>query len=207
MRYVLQYFFCLLLIISAPALAQDKDLDAVLNETTGITKTEEDSSESTYAPDHCDFEVTFPEQPFIGKRCPQGASRGSPKCYDITNYTMVYNLRSTVDISVTCVPSPLKNFDRYNDRVIQTVLNGMSKSAEINEPSINITEKENHRIGTLIGTGTQDKQRGKQNRIYNAQIWVGKNSIMTIEAKLIGRTHHEADAVFADILKSVRVKK
>ncbi len=194
----------LILILSAPALAQDKDLDTVLNETAKTEKIEkQDSTKSIYAPTHCDFETTFPEEPFVGTRCPQGVTRSSGKCYDVTNYTMVYNLKSTVDVSVTCVPSPEENFKRYNDRVIQTVLNGMSKTAEITDPSINITEKEDHRIGTLIGTGKQ----GKQNRIYNAQIWIGKNSIMTIEAKLIGRTHHEADAVFAEILKSVRVKK
>ncbi len=79
----------------------------------------------------------------------------------------------------------------------------MTRKEEIEQPSINVSDEGDYRIGTLLGTGTY----GKQGRIYNAQIWVGQNSVMTIEAKLAGPTHHEADAVFTEILKSVKKKK
>lgn len=195
----MKFFLTLLLLIyTSNAFAEDKELDDVVQENVEEKKVEESIS-STYSPDFCDFEITFPEEPYNAKRCPQG----SAKCYSITNYTMVYNLNTTVDVSATCVPSPPSNYGRYNDRVIQTVLNSMTEKAEISNASINVVDKGDYRIGTLIGTGTY----GKQSRIYNAQIWVGQNSVMTIEAKLVGSTHHEADAVFAEILKSLKKKQ
>jgi len=197
----MKIFLTLMLMVAfaSPALAEDKNLEDVLKENTDKEIVEEENPEVIYSPDHCDFEVTFPEQPFEAKRCPEG----SAKCYNITNYTMVYNLKTTVDVSATCVPSPPHNFKRYNERVIQTVLNGMTTKEQIEDASINITDEGAYRVGTLLGTGTY----GKQGRIYNAQIWVGQNSVMTIEAKLVGRTHHEADAVYSEILKSIKRKE
>jgi len=101
---------------------------------------------------------------------------------------MVYNLKTTVDVSATCVPSPPHNFKRYNERVIQTVLNGMTTKEQIEDASINITDEGAYRVGTLLGTGTY-------------------GTVMTIEAKLVGRTHHEADAVYSEILKSIKRKE
>jgi hypothetical protein len=199
MRFLLTF---ILITFSFPAIAEEKKLDDVLNENIESTEKEE-TTDVTFSPDHCDFEITFPEDPFQAKRCPQRPDGGSAKCYEITNYTMVYNMKTTVDVSVTCVPSPPRNFDRYNERVIQTVLNGMTRKEEIEDPSINVTDEGGYRLGTLIGTGTY----GKQGRIYNAQIWVGQNSVMTIEAKLVGPAHHEADTVYTDILKSIKKKE
>ncbi len=88
--------------------AEEKKLDDVLKETTQEEKVEPKNSESVYSPDHCDFEVTFPEKPFEAKRCPEESS----KCYSITNYTMVYDLKTTVDVSATCVPAPERSYER-----------------------------------------------------------------------------------------------
>lgn len=116
---------------------------------------------------------------------------------------MVYDLATTIDISVTCVPSSPANYNRYNKRLIKTALNGMVGRAGITEFSINTQELENMRQGSLIGSGSY----GTQEKIYNAQLWVGQNSVFTVESKLIGRSHREADTVFAEILKSIKVKE
>ncbi len=152
-----------------------------------------------YAPEYCDFEITFPDDPYTSKRCPQNIS----KCYNITSYTMVYDLTTTVDVSVTCIPSTPENYKRYSERVIKTALNGMVERVGITDYSINTQEREDVHHGALIGTG----KYGRQNKIYNAQLWIGQNSIFTVEAKLIGRSHHEADLVFSEILKSIQKKQ
>ncbi len=152
-----------------------------------------------YAPDHCDFEITFPDAPYTSKRCPEGTG----KCYNLTGYTMVYNLSTTVEISVTCIPSSPVNYNRYNDRVIKTALNGMVERAAVTDFNINTKEYEDMRQGSLIGTG----KYGRQKRIYNAQLWIGQNSVFTVEAKLTGRKHGEADTVFGDILNSIQKKQ
>lgn len=201
----------LTLCLSLPAYAEDKK-EAAETETAEEVKTTEEAKETEepeeeeeedpttrYAPDICDFEITFPDEPYTSKRCPQGVG----KCYELTGYTMVYDLSTTVDVSVTCVPSTPANYQRYNERVIKAALNGMVGRAGITDFSINTQETENTRQGSLIGTGNY----GKQKRIYNAQLWIGQNSVFTMEAKLIGRKHHEADTVFSEILKSIKKKQ
>ena len=191
-----------ILCFSPAALAETKEeaeeLQAILDDAAEKIK-EQQSPITRYAPEHCDFEITFPEEPYTSKRCPEGVG----KCYGLTGYTMVYDLSTTVDVTVTCVPSTPANYNRYNERVIKAALGGMVKRAGINEFKIHTVERENTRQGSLIGSGTY----GKQNKIYNAQLWIGQNSVFTMEAKLVGRKHIEADATFSEILKSIQVKE
>ena len=160
--------------------------------------------EGLYAPDFCDFSVTFPEKPFSSRKCPQGQSRNSGQCFDKVTYTMVYDLATTVDITVSCIPSTPDKYDRYSERVIKTALRGMINRTNISDPTINVRtlEEQQVRQGSVIGAGVG----GRQSKIYNAQLWVGQNSVFTIEAQLIGPSHHEADAVFGDILGSIQKK-
>jgi len=172
------------------------DLEKIIDLETE-SDVEEDPS-VTFSPDGCDFEITFPDKPYTSKRCPEGVG----KCYDLTGYTMVYNLSTTVEVSVTCVPSTPQNYSRYNERVIRAALNGMVERAEIGTHEIKFREYEDSRQGALIGSGTY----GKQSRIYNAQLWIGQNSVFTVEAKLTGRAQGEADDAFGDILRSIQKK-
>lgn len=178
--------------------AEEKTIEDVVEEAAEETEEVEDTS-VRYAPKTCDFEITFPEEPYLSKRCPPNVN----KCYQITGYTMVYDMSTTVDFSVTCVPSKPANYDRYDDRAIRVVLDSMVKRAEVEEYNINTQEMNGYRQGSLIGTG----KYGRQSRIYNAQLWVGQNSVMTIEAKLTGPSHPQADEVFSDILASIQKKK
>ena len=192
--------FAMMLLLITPAFAKDKKTTPPVEEIKEEIKEEEpEDTAIRYAPDFCDFEITFPEAPYTSKRCPQNTG----KCYDLTGYTMVYDLKTTVEVSVTCAPSSPADYSRYNDRVIKAALNGMVSRANITEFEINTNEQDDVRQGSLIGTSTY----GKQGRIYNAQLWIGQNSVMTIEAKLTGPKDNEADASFGDILASIQVKK
>lgn len=201
----MKYFLITLLALSfafpayaeeKPAEDEEKAIEEVLEE---FKEAEAEDTSSLFAPDHCDFEMTFPEEPFSRKRCPQT----SDKCYNMTSYTMVYDMATTVDINVTCIPSNESNYDRYNERVIRSALNGMVERAEIEEFEINTEEENGVRKGSLLGTGIY----GRQNKIYNAQLWVGPHSILTVEGKLIGNAHNEADDVFGNILASISKKQ
>ncbi len=152
-----------------------------------------------YAPEGCDFEITFPSEPYKTKRCPVGDT----KCYDLHSYTMVYDHMTTVDISVACSPSTPEQYDRYNEAVIGAALKGMLSRVELSDYRIDVDDRGDIRQGMLIGEGT----RGRQGTLYNAQLWVGKNSIMTVEANLVGDTHPEADVAFGDILNSIGTKE
>lgn len=180
----------LICLVSLPAIAQD--------DATPDTKKADDKS-FVYSPEGCDFEITFPETPFKTRRCPDGATQ----CYDLTSYTMVYDLRTTVDISVSCNPSTPANYQRYSEDVMRAALEGMVTRKDISDYKIGYNEADNVRQATLSGSG----QQGRQGKIYTAQIWAGQNSIFTVQAELVGPSHPEADAMFGAVLKSLQVKR
>lgn len=195
----------LLMLLPVHAYAQEASssvdaIDAVLKEFQEETPEEEVEDTSVrFAPDFCDFEITFPEAPYTSRRCPENAKG---KCYQLTSYTMVYDLRTSVEISVTCVPSDQRKFERYSERVMRAALQGMQKRAGIEQYDISYIEQKTHKHASLNGTGGS----GRQAKIYSAQLWSGPNSVFTLEAKLNGPSHHEADAAYADILKTVHLK-
>ena len=185
-----------LLLLFSPPLHAEETFNEVLAETAL------NENEVRYAPSDCDFEMIFPSQPYVAQRCPRNDNGTQKSCYPLTGYTYVYDVTTTVDITVTCVASSPKDYDTYSTAVIKTALRGMLNKNNIENAEVNSREKEGHRIGSLLGS----MQQGRQNGIYNAQLWVGENSIMTIEAKLLGPSHPKADIAFGDILSSVKVK-
>lgn len=202
-----------LCLFALPAAAQDETPDtsaAPAAESAEAPKTEDKKpdekkaeepaakTESRYAPDFCDFEITFPEEPYKNKRCPDGGAA----CYDIMSYTMVYDFKTTVDISVNCIPSTPENFARYDETTMRTALQGMATRNNIKDPNINYGERDGVRQASLSGAG----KAGKQDKIFTSQLWVGPNSIFTVQAELIGAAHDKADKGFTDILKSIKTK-
>ncbi|NCO03013.1 MAG: hypothetical protein GW903_02340 [Alphaproteobacteria bacterium] len=199
----------------SPALAQDNATTDVINELKAAEKFEQEQKEFLkaneqtitsvedtsyrFAPDTCDFEITFPEEPYTSRRCPEGTG----KCYQLKGYTMVYDMRTTIDVSVTCVPSNPQSYERYTEPVMRAALKGMAPRAQIDSFDINFVDLETHRHASLNGQGGN----GSQAKIYSAQLWSGQNSLMTVEAKLVGQSHPQADAVFSEILKSLHEKK
>ncbi len=151
-----------------------------------------------FAPDFCDFEMTFPEAPLTSERClPSG------QCYTLQTYTMVYDLHTTVDISVNCTPSTTESFGQYSKGVMKAALAGMIEERNLDTYDINYSEDEKTKSASLTGTG----KTGAQDKIYTAQMWIGQNSVFTVQAELIGGAHDVADKSFGDILKSLKTKE
>lgn len=173
--------------------AQDKE------DKDGEAEAAADDKTYHYAPDFCDFEVTFPEAPLKTKRCPEGGS----VCYDLLSYTMVYDMHTTVDISVTCNPSSEENFKRYDENVMRTALEGMVMRNGVEDYTINYEETEGTRQASVSGSG----KIGRQDKIFTSQLWVGPHSVFTLQAELIGGEHPVADETFSNILKSIHVKE
>ncbi len=156
---------------------------------------EEDATEKTYLPDHCEFTVTFPAEPSIAKRCP-----GGQDCYEVVRFTQVYDFTTTVNMTITCNPVDEKMAERYTGEVIKATLEGMvGRNAAIKDYTINAHDEGKMKVASLVGDG----QVGLTPMLYTAQIWIGKTSIFTVEAELIGKASEEADAIFRDILVSI----
>jgi hypothetical protein len=160
---------------------------------------EEDKS-YRFAPDFCDFEITLPEEPAVMQKC-----LGDSGCFDVHSYTMVYDLQTTVDVSVTCNPSTPASFDKYNEAVMRAALAGMVENRNLETHEVRFMEdhKTKTKSAALSGAGTT----GRQEKIYTAQLWIGQNSVFTIQAELVGGAHDIADKSFSDILSSIKTKK
>ncbi len=153
---------------------------------------------SRFAPPSCDFEMSFPEAPYKSRRCPPGGRT----CYDLTSYTMVYDLQTTVDVSVSCNPLKAEDYGRYNEQVMKAALEGMVSQRAIDNYNVEFRQLGAARNAALTGTG----MTGKQPKIYSGQIWVGQHSVMTVQAELIGDEHPVADKSFSQILQSIKMK-
>lgn len=191
---------CFFLAFTPPALAAEDTKE----ETTAIEKPADAPKEAVkenpgrFAPDFCDFELTFPEAPMQTQRCvPSG------ECYTVYSYTMVYDLQTTIDISVNCTPSTPANFKRYTQVVMKAALAGMIEERNLDTHDISFKEDAKTKSAALTGTG----KTGTQDKIYTGQLWVGQNSVLTVQAELIGGAHDVADASFGDILQSLVIKE
>lgn len=183
-----------------------KDEKPTAEEKTDAAATAEPEDEEAedksyrFAPDFCDFEITLPEEPAVMQKC-----LGDSGCFDVHSYTMVYDLQTTVDVSVTCNPSTPASFDKYNEAVMRAALAGMVENRNLETHEVRFMEdhKTKTKSAALSGTGTT----GRQEKIYTAQLWIGQNSVFTIQAELVGGAHDIADKSFSDILSSIKTKK
>ncbi|MFA5592312.1 MAG: hypothetical protein WC989_03245 [Micavibrio sp.] len=180
-----------LLTLASPSQAEEKKPEEIAPTTPA-------ENAGRFAPDFCDFEITFPEAPAAAQKCVPGA-----QCYDVQSYTMVYDLRTTVDISITCTPLTPEAAKQYSEPVMKAALAGMIDNRRLSTHDIRFEKMEN---GTKSAAITGVGKTGRQDKIYSAQIWVGPNSIFTVQAELIGGAHDVADKSFRDILQSLKHK-
>lgn len=176
--------------------AEDKKEEAAVEKPAEEKKDPDDKS-FRYAPDFCDFEITFPEEPAIAQKC-----LSADQCYSVNSYTMVYDLQTTVDISANCNPSSPEAYKQYNQAVMKAALAGMVDERNLSSHEIQFNQQEKTKSAAITGVGVT----GTQDKIYSGQLWVGPNSVFTVQAELIGSAHPAADQEFHDILASIKVK-
>jgi hypothetical protein len=148
-----------------------------------------------YAPAHCDFTVTFPEEPYTTRKCAEESGR----CHEVKSFTRVYSMHTTVNFRITCNASPPEMFERYNAATMDAVLRGMVDGDIVDDYETAFTVHDDVKIASLTGTG----EVGRAPVIYAAQIWIGENSVFTLEGELIGQAHADSDRLFADIIASI----
>jgi hypothetical protein len=159
----------------------------------------EDEEGYTWSPEHCDFRVVFPEQPYETRKC----SEEKPQCHKVTSFTQVYDMHTTINFRVTCNPSPEGALERYSGETLKTVLKGMIDEHTVPEYELHFMENEGAKIASLTGSGIT----GRTPMIYTAQIWVGSQSVFTLEGELIGKGNEKSDNLFAEIISSIEIKK
>ena len=155
-----------------------------------------DSKKVTYQPDFCEFGITFPSEPYDTERCdPDNVN----SCVQQKSYTEVFEFGTTVNFRATCAKSSKAAFQSYTERTTKVLLKAMTKRSVVKSYNTTYRADEDYKQAGLVGEG----QSGKSGMLYLAQIWVGKESMMTVEAELIGGENEYADTLFRDVLRSV----
>lgn len=153
------------------------------------------SNPSNYAPDFCEFTVTFPAAPYTSQRCDEAGKR----CYEQISYTQVFDMASTVNFRVICNPVDASVIGNYSAEVMAATLRAMTNRSVVKTFDITQREEKEYKQAGLVGEG----QAGKLPTIYIAQLWIGKRSALSVEAELIGEPSEKADRLFSGILKSI----
>lgn len=160
---------------------------------------EEDPS-VTYSPDFCEFGITFPESPYTVRRCEDDSKE---RCYDLVSYTQVYDMSSTVNFRVICNPVSPDVYKEYSAEVMELTLKALTKNSVVKQFESSFREEDTYKQAAVVGEGYV----GRTPTIYIAQLWIGQQSALSVEAELIGNALPDADTLFSDVLKSVGLKK
>lgn len=152
-----------------------------------------------YTPEQCEFAASLPGPPHRERRCPDDDAK-SPKCHEVVSFTKVFDLSATLTFRLTCNPLEAGMYERYDTAVMKATLEGMvASTSDIKDHQITLSEQDNARVASLVGAG----ELGLTPTMYVAQLWIGRKSIFTVEAQLIGEEHKNADEAFRDILSSI----
>ena len=154
----------------------------------------------TYSPENCEFSIEFPSDPYTSQRCEDG---GKERCYDLVSYTQVFDLSTTVNFQVICNPTDDQSFAFYNEEIMKATLRAMGADNSLKQFETSFREETHYKQAGLVGESTS----GRTDGIYIGQLWVGHNSIMSVEAELIGESHNAADNLYSEVLKSVHFKE
>ncbi len=172
-----------------PGTETEKKEDRVVGEDAKLDK-------NIYKPDYCDFFAKFPTEPLKGRRC---ETDDDSKCYDLVSFTKVFGLSSTVRFDIICNPADEQLFAEYTPEVMKKTVIEMTKGNVLESYEPQVQEEKNYRLAGIIGRG----RAGMGDTIFVAQLWVGKKSIMAVEAEMMGEQTPEADDLFASILKTI----
>ena len=153
---------------------------------------------SIYSPEFCNFEITFPEAPYKTQRCEE-----DNQCYEQISFTKVFiEQNATVNFRVICNPIGKEIKDTYSGEVMRATLRAMTQRSVVDTFKTSYREEELYKQAGLVGQGTS----GRTDTLYIAQLWIGDQSALSVEAELIGEASDDADALFSDVLRSVGVK-
>lgn len=152
----------------------------------------------TYAPDQCEFEITFPEKPFIEQKCAGSIN----DCAEVVSYTKTSADNSSLTFRVTCNTLSEKDAKNYTPEIIQTTLEKMIKDGDMVPYAIQSDDKGKYKSASAICL----TRRNETPVIYNGQIWIGHSSMFTIEAEMSGGQDEIIEKSFAEILKSAHMK-
>lgn len=175
------------LMLSLTAHAQSEEAPIQLNSTL-------------YSPEYCQFMAQFPEEPYRTHKC-EGNEQET--CYDLVSYTKVFELSSTVSVSIICNPATPAMYEHFTTETMEKTVRAMTQTSVIEAFKVQTKQADGYRLASLLGKG----RKGLDESIYIAQLWVAENSIMSVEAELSGGERDDANQLFAELLRNIGYTK
>ena len=175
-------------ISAAPAMADETQIE-------GATQTP-----VTVSPPDCEFQITFPGEPYTTQRC---SVEEPNKCNNLTSYTNVFGLDATVNFTFSCYKADEDMFARYSGDVMNAVLAALVSDQNLDKHQSGFQEDKDVKQAVILGAGTT----GNSDKLYMAQLWIGHHSVMTLEGEIIGDAYEPADDMFKSVIDSLKRKE
>ncbi len=200
MKLILAFAGTTILLFSSSVLAADAptaESSAPTQEKQEKAAAPEEAASFPYSPGYCEFSAAFSAEPYIEHRC---EGEDGDKCYELVSYTKVYDMATTVNVRVICSAIDPEVYKTYSAQIMEKTLRAMTDQNVVKTFDTSFREEDGYKQAGLVGEG----QVGRLSTIYIAQLWIGKGSAFSVEAEMIGEKNDDADAMFSDVLKSVR---
>lgn len=155
----------------------------------------------TYAPETCDFTITFPSPPAQQKRCDNNDNKN---CYTVLSYNHVVSDKSAINVRYECKPWTEEKFAIVNILDMRAMADRLGTTARVTPFSTKTDSQKKYKSATFTGF---DQPKDADERLYIGQIWMSEKSFLTVEIENIGPQDKKADKIIADLLKSLRPKQ
>ncbi len=152
----------------------------------------------TYSSPDCDFTATFPEKPFIEKKCDT-----ANKCEEIATYVQTTD-KSAVNFRLSCRKAEPKDLTLLTPDDLKKRLGVLVKEANLMPYANDAAVLKN---GTKTSIALATGKRGEQDVIYTGQMWIGLQSVLTMEGEMTGPENEEINDIYSEILRAVQIKK
>ncbi len=153
-----------------------------------------------WSPDTCEFKLNFPEAPFVEKKCPDGPDK---QCHEVATYTQVVDVASRVNVRVSCQMRSEDDLKKLNDESLKEIVRTMAQESGLSSDNIVLNDKDSSpRTATILSIGA----RNDVDVVYTGQVWVGKKSLLRLDAEMSGPQNKTVDEKFSAILKSLSTK-
>jgi len=150
-----------------------------------------------FAPENCDFQMSYPEKPFIENRCKDGKN-----CEEIATFTRTKDA-AAINFRVSCRPENAAALKKLKPEDLKRTIQGMAATAGAKpfaEDSARLDGDVLSAVALAIG------ERNDRELLYTGQIWVGPKSVLTLESEISGPDNTDINTTYTDILKSIMLK-
>ncbi|MCK6418928.1 MAG: hypothetical protein L6Q57_08365 [Alphaproteobacteria bacterium] len=177
---------------------EEKNQEEIQKEEASETKKKEPS----FPPPFCNFTISFPQEPDIQKICDK-KNKARINCFEQARYTYTYTDGSKIDVRAICNRMTQDIYDHYSERVMDMTVKAMINRALMDHYETSYRAETNYKQAALVGEG----KRNRKPTIFIAQLWIGQQSSLSVEAEMSNEKNKLADEVFSKLLKSIHYRK